>query len=182
MRRITLTIAALALSAGMSSAASQVWDGSALRWPDDPTLEPRFGKTPKAARRPPQRLAHRRRRKRTRQSRERPVEPPKPTLALNPYCRAMLSVVGDQAASEAGAKAQAQKAFQQQARFLHGELFADPRYAASVEYRCVRSSVRNVANRATEAVGLNSQLKRCSMTARPCMPPLDIPAATGSVD
>ncbi len=87
-------------------------------------------------------------------------------------CAPAVSVVGDQAASTSGAKAQAEKAWQQQIRFRHGELFADPRYAKAIAYRCVDSSIRNLANRATEAIGINSQFKRCSMTAMPCQAPM----------
>ena len=83
-------------------------------------------------------------------------------------CSSAVSVVGDQAATMNGAKAQAEKAWQQQVRFLSGELYSDPRYAENIAYRCVDSSIRNLANRATEIVGINSQLKRCSMTATPC--------------
>lgn len=86
-------------------------------------------------------------------------------------CQPAVSVVGDQAASTSGAKAQAEKAWQQQIRFRHGELFADPRNAMAIAYRCVDSSIRNLANRATEVIGINSQFKRCSMTATPCQAP-----------
>jgi hypothetical protein len=86
-------------------------------------------------------------------------------------CVAAVSVVGDQAASTSGAKSQAEKAWQQQVRFLNGELYSDPRNAGDISFRCVDSSIRNFANRATEVVGINSQLKRCSMTAVPCRAP-----------
>lgn len=86
-------------------------------------------------------------------------------------CVTAVSVVGDQAASTSGAKSQAEKAWQQQVRFLNGELYSDPRYAGAISFRCVDSSIRNFANRATEVVGINSQLKRCSMTAVPCRAP-----------
>lgn len=86
-------------------------------------------------------------------------------------CMPVVSVVGDQSGTANGAKAQAEKAWQQQVRFLNGELYSDPRYAGQISYRCVDSSIRNIANRATEIVGINSQLKRCSMTATPCRAP-----------
>jgi len=86
-------------------------------------------------------------------------------------CMPIVSVVGDQSGTANGAKAQAEKAWQQQVRFLNGELYSDPRYAGQISYRCVDSSIRNIANRATEIVGINSQLKRCSMTATPCRAP-----------
>ena len=86
-------------------------------------------------------------------------------------CVAVVSVVGDQAATMKGARAQAEKAWQQQIRFRYGELYSDPRNAGKIAFRCVDSSIRNFANRATEAIGINSQLKRCSMSALPCRAP-----------
>ena len=86
-------------------------------------------------------------------------------------CVAVVSVVGDQATTIKGAQAQAEKAWQQQIRFRYGELYSDPRNAGKIAFRCVDSSIRNFANRATEAIGINSQLKRCSMAATPCRAP-----------
>jgi len=89
-------------------------------------------------------------------------------------CVSLVSVVGDQATSIKGAQAQAEKAWQQQVRFRNGELYSDARNANKITFRCVDSSIRNFANRATEAIGINSQLKRCSMTARPCRAPSEL--------
>ena len=86
-------------------------------------------------------------------------------------CKPALAIVGDQSPTENGARAQAEKAFQQEVRFRHGEIYADARNAESITFACVDSSVRNLLNRATEAVGVNSQLKRCQMRATPCAAP-----------
>ena len=89
-------------------------------------------------------------------------------------CVSLVSVVGDQATSIKGAQAQAKRPGQQQVRFRNGELYSDARNANKITFRCVDSSIRNFANRATEAIGINSQLKRCSMTARPCRAPSEL--------
>lgn len=89
-----------------------------------------------------------------------------------PGCQPSLSITGKQFASLSGAKARADKAWQGAARFRHGERFMDLRFARGVKYQCVHSSVENIANRATEAVGINSQLKRCQITAQPCVAPM----------
>ncbi len=86
-------------------------------------------------------------------------------------CVGLVSVVGDQSTTIKGAQAQAEKAWQQQVRFRNGELYSDARNARKITFRCVDSSIRNFANRATEAIGINSQLKRCSMSAKPCRAP-----------
>lgn len=77
-------------------------------------------------------------------------------------------IVGDQSTSEPGAQEQARKSWNQEVRFRFGEQWADLRNADEIAFACVRSSVENVANRATEALGINSQLKRCQISARPC--------------
>ncbi len=89
-------------------------------------------------------------------------------------CVSTVSVVGDQATTLNGAQAQAEKAWQQQVRFRNGELYSDARNASKITYRCVDSSIRNFANRATEAIGINTQLKRCSMSAQPCRAPSEL--------
>lgn len=89
-------------------------------------------------------------------------------------CVSVVSVVGDQATTIKGAQAQAEKAWQQQVRFRSGELYSDARNASKITYRCVDSSIRNFANRATEAIGINTQLKRCSMSAKPCRAPSEL--------
>lgn len=73
-------------------------------------------------------------------------------------CRAEFQAVGDQALTEDGAKSAAEKAFQQEIRFAHGELWADPAHASNKVFLCVKSSVGG---------GL---FNRCRMKARPCMP------------
>lgn len=89
-------------------------------------------------------------------------------------CVSLVSVVGDQATTIKGAQAQAEKSWQQQVRFRNGELYSDARNASKITFRCVDSSIRNFANRATEAIGINSQLKRCSMSAKPCRAPSEL--------
>lgn len=127
-----------------------------------------------AAQRRPRRAIQRRRARRTRRTiQRRRITPaksgaPRAITSADPRCFAPLAIVGDQAPSWTGAKAQAQKAWGQEARFRYGELFADIRYARNAQYRCVESSIRNSLNRATEAVGISSRLKRCEMQARPC--------------
>ena len=93
-------------------------------------------------------------------------------------CRSEMTIVGDQSPTLNGARAQALKAYQQEARFRHGERFADPRNAAGVRFECVRSSIKNIANRATAAIGIDTQLERCSVTATPCR----APAIAGAAD
>ena len=83
-------------------------------------------------------------------------------------CKRSMTVVGDMAQSTKGAREAALKAFQQESRFRHGERFADPRNAAGVQFECVHASIKNIANRATAAVGVDTQLERCSVTATPC--------------
>jgi hypothetical protein len=92
---------------------------------------------------------------------------PEPRVAAR-NCQPTISVVGDQAQSTKGAQSQAWKAYQGEARFRYGERFADPRHAELIRMECVYSSIKNVANRFTETVGVNTQFERCSVTARPC--------------
>lgn len=86
-----------------------------------------------------------------------------------PICRAEVRAVGRQAVTLAGAKANAVRAFQETARFRLGELYADIRSARGVYLRCVKSTVRGGFQRATEAVGIDASLERCSIRATPCI-------------
>lgn len=90
----------------------------------------------------------------------------------NSGCKPEIKVTGTQFLSENGAKERAQKAWEGMVQFRHGELYADLRFARDIRYQCVRSSVENIANRASEAVGINTQLKRCLIWATPCIAPL----------
>lgn len=73
-------------------------------------------------------------------------------------CRGDFQAAGDQALTEDGAKQAAEKSFQQEIRFAHGELWADPQHAQDKTFLCVKSSVGG---------GL---FHRCRMRAKPCMP------------
>jgi len=73
-------------------------------------------------------------------------------------CRVEFQAAGDQALTEDGAKQAALKAFQQEIRFAHGELWADPDHAQDKSFLCVKSSV---------GAGL---FHRCRVRARPCIP------------
>lgn len=90
----------------------------------------------------------------------------------NSGCKPEIKVTGTQFLSENGAKERAQKAWEGMVQFRHGELYADLRFARDIRYQCVRSSVENIANRASEALGVNTQLKRCLIWATPCIAPL----------
>ena len=169
MVRIILALCAFSLFAGLSATAQ------ASDWPESVWEK---AKQRKAARKQKARVRARHHRHKRRAaanridtSRFKTGSIPRNKVAQPQKCMPGVSVVGDQSTTTNGAKAQAEKAWQQQVRFLNGELYADPRNASVISYRCVDSSIRNIANRATEAIGINSQFKRCSMTAVPCRAP-----------
>jgi hypothetical protein len=76
-------------------------------------------------------------------------------------CRPQLAVVGDQFASESGAKAEADKAWMQTARWQWGERYMAREHAERVSYECGRSSVGSVVGQV---------FYRCRISARPCRP------------
>jgi hypothetical protein len=76
-------------------------------------------------------------------------------------CKAAVAVVGDQYASESGAKQEADKNWMGAVRWLHGERFLDRANARDVTYECGRSSVGSVVGQV---------FHRCRITARPCSP------------
>lgn len=142
------------------SAPAQEWAGNTPRWTNAPKARPKFRR----------RHRHREHRETRRVIviRERRTDPHE-----HRACMPHLSVVGDQAQSKPGAQAQAWKAFQQQARALYGEIFADPDHAGDATYRCWHSSIKNLANRLTEKIGVDSQFERCLVRARPCRAPAE---------
>lgn len=77
-------------------------------------------------------------------------------------CSKIVSVVGDQYATESGAKTEAEKAWMQTVRFLSGERFMDPSHAKFVQFACTRSSVGSIAG---------NTFHRCEMTALACAAP-----------
>jgi hypothetical protein len=171
MTRFLITLCFLSLIASAPATAQQPGD-----WPHSVWKKGTHGKAVRKAK-PKARVRHHKRKKHVRTDRLdtrriRTGSIPRGATPQPEKCMPSVSVVGDQSPSTNGAKAQAEKAWQQQVRFRNGELYADPRYATTITYRCVDSSIRNIANRATEALGINSQFKRCSMTAIPCRAPL----------
>ena len=74
-------------------------------------------------------------------------------------CRAFVAVVGDQFASESGAKEEARKAWMQTARWQWGERYMPIDNAEGVTFECGRSSVGSVAGQV---------FYRCRISARPC--------------
>lgn len=84
-----------------------------------------------------------------------------PRQEYDTRCKAALAVVGDQYASEGGARGEADKAWMQTARWQHGERFMARENAESVAYECGRSSVGSVAGQV---------FYRCRISARPCRP------------
>lgn len=82
--------------------------------------------------------------------------------AATSRCMAPLTREGDQYATQTGAKAEADKAWMQAARWLYGESHMDLHYAESIAYACGRSSVGSVAGQT---------FMRCEVTARPCRAP-----------
>lgn len=177
MKRIFVALCLISLVA-VAPAAAQPGDWPEAAW--------KKKSTPSQAARNAKRRAYKKRQARTRHqhrrarthnarfdtSRIRTGSLPRGSVDQPQKCMPVVSVVGDQSTTINGAKAQAEKSWQQQVRFRNGELYADPRYAQTITYRCVDSSIRNIANRATEALGINSQFKRCSMYAVPCRAPM----------
>jgi hypothetical protein len=90
---------------------------------------------------------------------------------VNKGCKKEVIIGGDQAQSTKGARAQSIKSFAALVRSRHGELFMDIRNARDVRFRCVHSSIPNLANRATKAIGFDTQFERCTIRATPCMAP-----------
>lgn len=76
-------------------------------------------------------------------------------------CKPRLAVVGDQYASEKGAREEADKAFMQTARWQHGERYMARENAADATYECGRSSVGSLVGQI---------FYRCRLTAAPCAP------------
>ena len=76
-------------------------------------------------------------------------------------CKPPVAVVGDQYATEQGAKEEADKSFMQTARWQHGERYMDRANADDAVYECGRSSVGSVAGQI---------FIRCRLSARPCRP------------
>lgn len=77
-------------------------------------------------------------------------------------CKARLAIVGDQYASEKGAREEADKAWMQTARWQHGERYMARDHARDAAYECGRSSVGSVVGQI---------FYRCRLTARPCRAP-----------
>lgn len=75
------------------------------------------------------------------------------------FCKPVLAVVGDQYATEKGAQEEADKAWMQTARWLHGERFMSRANAEDATYECGRSSVGSVAGQT---------FTRCRLVALPC--------------
>ncbi len=76
-------------------------------------------------------------------------------------CQPTLAAVGDQYATEAGAQAEADKAWMQTARWQYGERFMSRENADDASYECGRSSVGSVVGQV---------FYRCRLVARPCRP------------
>lgn len=77
-------------------------------------------------------------------------------------CAGTFSVVGDQFATENGAKTEAEKQWMATARFLFGERFMDPVHARRIQYACTRSSIGSL---------VGAVFHRCEMTATACSAP-----------
>ena len=76
-------------------------------------------------------------------------------------CRPAVSVVGDQYASESGARSEADKSWMGTVRWIYGERYLDRENARDASYECGRSSVGSVVGQV---------FYRCRITARPCSP------------
>ncbi len=74
-------------------------------------------------------------------------------------CKPRLAIVGDQYATEKGAREEADKAWMQTARWQHGERFMSRENADDAAYECGRSSVGSLAGQV---------FYRCRLSARPC--------------
>lgn len=74
-------------------------------------------------------------------------------------CKSAVAVVGDQYASEAGAKDEARKAWMQSSRWAYGERYMPIDNAEGITFECGRSSVGSVVGQV---------FYRCRLTARPC--------------
>lgn len=164
--KLVLTLAILTFMMGVM----MIWMASQVRsqplgWPhsefDRPEPPPSIKERPS----PRRNVVHRHRETR------RVIRVPVPVIDTR--CMPAVAIVGDQAVSEDGARSQSLKAWSQQVRFLHGELYMDPDRADERAFRCTKSSVENVGNRITEAVGVNSQFWRCQLIARPCAAPIE---------
>lgn len=84
-------------------------------------------------------------------------------------CRPMISVVGSQFVTPAGATSSAEKAFMERARYTWGESYMDVDNAKDYAIRCSRSSVGDVGIKGiAEAV-----FYRCELKARPCRAPFE---------
>lgn len=83
------------------------------------------------------------------------------SIEIEDGCKDYLATVGDQYASEDGAKQEADKAWMQTARWQYGERFMSRENADDATYECGRSSVGSVAGQI---------FIRCRLTARPCRP------------
>lgn len=81
-----------------------------------------------------------------------------------------VQMIGDQAPTTQGAKAEARKAWSQWIRAIMSERLMDIKNAQEVSYSCWHSSVPNVVNRATAVIGIDTQFERCRVTATPCEP------------
>lgn len=84
-----------------------------------------------------------------------------PTIDVDEVCRPHIRVVGDQYASEQGAKAEADKAWSQTVRWQLGERWMDRANAKGASYECGRSSVGSIAGQV---------FHRCRLAAMPCRP------------
>jgi Ni/Co efflux regulator RcnB len=77
------------------------------------------------------------------------------------HCQPTIAVVGDQYATEEGAKQESDKAWMQTARWQFGERYMSRENADDATYECGRSSVGSVAGQV---------FFRCRLKARPCKP------------
>jgi len=80
---------------------------------------------------------------------------------LRPRCYPAVRTVGDQYASENGAKQEAIKAWSQQVRHDFGERAMDFDHAQFASFACVRSSIGSI---------VGQTFHRCEVIARPCHP------------
>ena len=74
-------------------------------------------------------------------------------------CKGFLAAVGDQYATEEGAREESRKAWRQTARWQLGERYMVVENADDVSFECGRSSVGSVVGQV---------FYRCRLTARPC--------------
>ena len=89
------------------------------------------------------------------------VPSPKPEKP-DTTCVGPVTVIGDQYATESGAKSEAEKSWMATVRFSHGERFMDPAHAKNVAYACNRSSVGSL---------VGQTFIRCEITALACKAP-----------